>query len=392
MVGSLGGEPPRLLMKAVANAAFVSGRLSVRPRPRARGAAVRPGSLSLEGEEVVVGDDVHVAPAVLAGPLLGVARRERSSTTAGRASDLVLKWFDRGGREIAAVGEPGLYYEFALSPDGRRTALSAEDQKTGRLDVFILDVERGVVQRLTSGKTDSSMPLWHPDGKRVVFRTRDAGLLDLWEMNLDGVADKTLLLKSDKDKEPTDVSPDGRYLAFGVSNLSIWMLPAFAPGRLPAGPCRRYSPGPRSLPQELQRGKTRAFSPDGRWVAFESSRRGEGGLRHVLPEAAGRTCAISSGGGRRRVGAPDGRELFFLTPGNTLMSAALRPQPASGSRSARRSASSTSPRESSAPTSRKDRAPPTSPGGSLPLPHRGEGPGPHPLTLVTNWTAALERR
>ena len=124
---------------------------------------------------------------------------------------------------------PARIYEFSLSPDGRRTALSAEDQKTGRIDVFILDMERGVSERLTSGKSDSSMPLWRRDGTHVIFRAREGGLLDVWEKGLQG-GDRSLLLKSDKDKEPTDVSPDGRYLAFGVSNLSIWMLPLLPPG------------------------------------------------------------------------------------------------------------------------------------------------------------------
>ena len=165
----------------------------------------------------MIGDDVHV----LLAASLAVFSASRTGTLVydrGSGSPIMaLRWFDRSGRETGAVGEPGPYYETSLSPDGRRVALSAEDPKSGRLDVFILDVERGVVERLTSGKTDSSMPLWRPDGKRVIFRTREGGLLDLYEKNLDGGADKTLLLKTDKDKEPTDVSADGRYLAFGVS-------------------------------------------------------------------------------------------------------------------------------------------------------------------------------
>ena len=159
MVGSLDGAPPRPLMKAVANAMFVSGRL-LYVRDRALVARrFDPERMRLEGEEVVIGDDVHVLPAV---PLAVFSASRTGTLVYDRGSGsptMALRWFDRGGREEGSVGETGLYYEFALSRDDRRIALSTEDPKTGRLDVFILDVERGMVERLTSGKTDSSMPL-----------------------------------------------------------------------------------------------------------------------------------------------------------------------------------------------------------------------------------------
>ena len=236
------------------------------------------------------------------------------------------------------------------------------------------------MERLTSGKTDSSMPLWHPDGKRVVFRTREGGLLDLWEKNLDGVADKTLLLKTDKDKEPTAVSPDGRYLAFGVSNLSIWMLPLSPPG-----PPFPY----------LQSGfneEDARFSPDGRWVAFESSEAGRKEVYVTSFPKPGAHVRISSGGGQAPRWSADGRELFFLTPGNTLMSAVLRPQPGSAF-------------EVRAPTRLFD-VPSRVFGSDLAQGQsasyevrgdrflflvEGKTQDRHSLTLVTNWTAALTR-
>ncbi|HSB63769.1 MAG TPA: protein kinase [Thermoanaerobaculia bacterium] len=378
MVGSLDGAPPRPLMKAVANAMFVSGRL-LYVRDRALVARrFDPERMRLEGEEVVIGDDVHVLPAV---PLAVFSASRTGTLVYDRGSGsptMALRWFDRSGREEGSVGEPGLYYEFALSRDDRRVALSTEDPKTGRLDVFILDVERGMVERLTSGKTDSSMPLWHPDGKRVVFRTREGGLLDIWEKNLDGVADKTLLLKTDKDKEPTDMSPDGRYLAFGVSNLSIWMLPLSPPG-----PPFPYLQG--GFHEQNAR-----FSPDGRWVAFESSEAGRKEIYVTSFPRPGAHVRISSGGGQAPRWSADGRELFFLTPGNTVMSAAVRPRPGPSL-------------EVGAPTrlfdvpSRvfgSDLAQGQSAsyevrGGRFLFLVEGKQQDRHALTLVTNWTAAL---
>ncbi len=380
MVGSLDGGHPQPLVKSPANAAFVSGRL-LYVRDRALVARrLDPENLKPEGEEVVIGDEVHVLPAAS----LAVFSASRAGTLVydrGSGSpDMVLRWFDRGGRETGAVGEPGPYYESSLSPDGRRVALSAEDPKSGRLDVFVLDVERGVAERLTSGKTDSSMPLWRPDGKSVIFRTREGGLLDLYEKNLDGGAAKALLLRTDKDKEPTDVSPDGRTLAFGVANQSVWMLPLSPPG-----PPFPY----------LQSGfneENARFSPDGRWVAFESSEAGRKEVYVTSFPKPGAHVRISSGGGQAPRWSADGRELFFLTPGNTLMSAILRPG-GGGALDVR-------------PATRLFDVPSRvfgsdlAQGQSASYEVRGnrflflveaKAQDRHPLTLVTNWTAALTR-
>ena len=257
--------------------------------------------------------------------------------------------------------------------------MSGEDAKTGRLNILVLDVERGVGERLTSGKSDSSMPLWRRDGKAVIFRAREGGLLDIWEKNLDGGADKTLLLATDKDKEPTDVSADGRYLAFGVSNLSIWMLPLS-----PRGP-------PFPILQSGFNEENAHFSPDGRWVAFESS---EAGRKEVYVTSFPKPAAhvrISSGGGQSPRWGADGRELFFLTPGNTLMSAVLRPQ--GGALDVR-------------PATRLFDVPSRVFGSDLAAGQsasyevrgdrflfliEGRTQDRHALTLVTNWTAALAR-
>ncbi len=365
MVGSLDGAPPRPLMKAVANAMFVFGRL-LYVRDRALVARrFDPEPMRLEGEEVVIGDDVHVLPAV---PLAVFSASRTGTLVYDRGSGsptMALRWFDRSGREVAEIGEPGLYYEFALSRDARRIALSTEDPKTGRLDVFILDVERGMVERLTSGKTDSSMPLWHPDGKRVVFRTREGGLLDLWEKNLDGVADKTLLLKTDKDKEPTDLSPDGRYSRFRGVQPQHLDAAAFARGSALPVPPGRIPRRERALLARRPLGGLRIVRGGAK-----------GGLRHVLPETwsarphlVGRRAGAAVERGRPGALLPDSRQY-----------AHVRGSPAAGRSRARHSAGDATVRRALAclrlrPRSGAERIL-RRPRRSLPLSRGGETPGP----------------
>ena len=121
MVGSLEGGPPQPLVKASTNAAFVSGRL-LYVRDRALVARrFDPESLRLEGEEVVIGDEVHVLPAASFGGLLGVAdgnaRLRPRVGQPGHGAPVV-----RSKRPGDGVGRRAgsLLREFALSPDGRR--------------------------------------------------------------------------------------------------------------------------------------------------------------------------------------------------------------------------------------------------------------------------------
>ena len=99
MVASLEGGPPQPLVKATTNAAFVSGRL-LYVRDRALVARrFDPESLRLEGEEVVIGDDVHV----LSGVSFAVFSASRTGTLVydhrSGSPVMALRWFDRSGRE-----------------------------------------------------------------------------------------------------------------------------------------------------------------------------------------------------------------------------------------------------------------------------------------------------
>jgi Tol biopolymer transport system component len=313
MAGSLDGEPPREVLKTSTNAAYAAGQLLYVRDGALVARRLDSASLRFSGGEAVVAADVDVRPtaslAVFSASPAGVLVYDRASGS----PLMVLRWFDRSGRETGTVGEPGPYYEAALSPDGRRVAVSAEDPKTGRINIFVLDVERGTAQRLTSGASESSMPHWTPDGSRIVFRAREAGLQDIFEKGLTG-GEKTLLLRTDADKEPFDVSADGRTLAFGVANSSIWMLP--------------LSPLAAPVPflTDGYDEQNACFSPDGRWLAFESSEAGGTEVYVTSFPKAGAHVQVSSGGGRSPRWSADGRELFYLAPGNALMSAAVRPE------------------------------------------------------------------
>jgi len=115
------------------------------------------------------------------------------------------------------------------------------------------------------------------------------------------------------------VSPDGRYLAYvegtggGTSNSDLWVLPlqgAEEPIELAATEFNEWGT---------------QFSPDGRWVAYQSDESGRFEVYVTSFPKPGRKWQVSTEGGSNPRWRDDGRELYYLTPTAKLMVAAVDP-------------------------------------------------------------------
>src|SRR5262249_21387435 len=219
-----------------------------------------------------------------------------------------LGWFDRGGKELEAVGAPADYLHPRLSHDGRRVAVDIVDPSTGRPDVWVIDLQRRTSTRLTFGQADNTTPVWSPDDGRIVFSSSRAGNLSLYVKSSSGTGnDEPLYVEETSIKQATDWSLDGRFLAFhaiGTSTKSGWDLWTFSVAdKKPA--VFLSTPALETLGN---------FSPDGHWLAYMSD---ESGKREVYVQpfpASGGKWQISTAGGREPVWSRDGKEIFYVTP------------------------------------------------------------------------------
>ena len=118
-------------------------------------------------------------------------------------------WFDRGGKQLKVVGEPGSYSNFSLSPDGRRLA-AARNGETGE-DLWVIELERGVASRLTSTPGVSNWPVWSPDSRTIVF---SGAARNLFRKAASGAEDAQPLTHSAFLQNPLDWSRDGRFILF----------------------------------------------------------------------------------------------------------------------------------------------------------------------------------
>ena len=136
-------------------------------------------------------------------------------------------------------------------------------------------------------------PHWSPDGKQIYY-TNGTGI---YRRAADGSGGEELLAKELRDNRLTSVSPDGKNLLFGTNDIL----------RLPLERGQKLEP---YLQTKFTEGYG-AFSPDGRWVAYNSDESG----RHEIyiqgfPERRGK-WQISAEGGSFPQWRADGKELYW---------------------------------------------------------------------------------
>jgi len=146
------------------------------------------------------------------------------TSSGGQEGHLV--WYDRGGKRLGNVGEPAIYSNPALSPDGKRLAVGITDPQTRMRDIWIFDLVRGTRSRFTFDPADDFNPVWSPDGTRIAFSSTRKGHRDVYVKTANGTGQDELLFESELAKSVEDWSPDGRYIVFNTGmGHDLWSLP-----------------------------------------------------------------------------------------------------------------------------------------------------------------------
>ncbi len=149
--------------------------------------------------------------------------------SSGPSQDAQLAWYSRQGKLLGKVGEPGLFLQFALSPDGTHVGVHSIDPQHPASIILLLDLSRGTTTRFTYGPFMVYSSAWSRDGDRIIFVSNHAGKFGLYEKTLNGGKEEDLLFQSDQNMVTTSWSRDGRYLLYFTidrNNLNdLWVLP-----------------------------------------------------------------------------------------------------------------------------------------------------------------------
>ena len=224
-----------------------------------------------------------------------------------------LRWFDRSGRAIGAVGEPQPSMSNPeLSKNGQRIAVQINPRAFP--DIWLFDLVRGGLTRFTFGPANSNTPVWSPDGTAIAYSSNRTGPNNLYLRSSSQNADQ-MLLETAVAKYLSDWSPDGRYLLYSSDEPKggeiLLALPMSGADRTPI-PVATTS-------FDENNGQ---FSPDGQWVADQTNESGSRAEVVVqrFPRPDGR-WQVSNSGGLQPRWSSDGRELYFIAPDGKLMAA-----------------------------------------------------------------------
>lgn len=226
-----------------------------------------------------------------------------------------LTWIDREGQEQPASVHERNFGRFDISPSGTHVAAEVTTAAGDEADIWILELERDTLTRLTFDEASDTIPIWSPDGEWITFNSdRDGTVQNLYRKRANGTGEVERLTTSEFGNWPTSWSPDGSVLAFGEfvpGNFGNLML--YRPGADPEVEVFLATPYWEWIAQ---------FSPDGRFISYSS---GESGAPEVYVRSSDGTGAqikVSTSTGRDAQWA--GNQELLYRSGDEIMSVSLR--------------------------------------------------------------------
>jgi serine/threonine protein kinase/Tol biopolymer transport system component len=317
-IGSLASTETKSLGPFQSDARYAAGYLLFVDGGRLMAQPFDPDSRLIKADAVVLAEQTAVDTPLMRRGLFSVANTGRLvySTTPRPMSRLT--WIDRSGRPAGTVGEPGYYANLGLSADDSRVAVSRLWQPPGlrwNSNIWSIDVNAGTAaDRLTTNPAVEADPAFSYDGKQIAFNSSRTGTPTLFRRPSSRAGEDEPLGPSKGTVTAPDWSRDGRFLMFTEdapeTRTDLWYL---------SFPDRKKTSYLRTSFDE----RSGTFSPDGRWVAYESNVTGRLEIYvDSFPEPTGPSL-ISRDGGRAPRWRGDGRELFFLAPDGTMMAAGI---------------------------------------------------------------------
>jgi serine/threonine protein kinase len=309
-IGELNGAGARRLLDADSAAVYTStGHLLFVRQGTLFAQALNNRGWELSGNPHPVADQVAFGGVATAAALSASAAGPIAYRTGSNGGKRQLVWLDRSGKQLSAVSgvaSHGPAY-MSVSPDYKRLAVTRSTD--GNADIWLLSLDREGTVRFTTDPRPEIAPIWSPKGDRIVFAFATKLAFDLYQKTVTGSSREELLI-TDESKQATDWSRDGQYLLYRSLNPKtgedIWALPLTGD--------KKPFPVVRTEFEE----RDAQFSPDGKWIAYQSNDSGRFEI-YVQPfPGPGARIPVSTSGGTQVRWRRDGKELFYIAPTGEL--------------------------------------------------------------------------
>jgi serine/threonine protein kinase len=311
--GSLDGKTDRRLVQGISNPAYANGYLLYMRENSLMAHQFDADALELKGDPFPITESIQFNPrfsvASFSVSQSGVLVYEARTISATPEMALV----NPRGEKMISFGELELFIRARLSKDSRKVAMDLYDISSRNADIWLQEIQRGVRTRFTFDPAIDWQPVWSPDGAWVVFTSQRRGPGDLYKKSASGASNEELLYGSTLSKAATDWSSEGKFVLFNVAGdpklkTDIWILPMTGE--------KKPTPFLQTEYNELNA----RFSPDMKWVAYQSDASGKNEI-YVRPfPGPGAQWQVSASGGISPTWNRNGKEIFFLN-GGKIMSA-----------------------------------------------------------------------
>jgi serine/threonine protein kinase/WD40 repeat protein len=320
-VASLDGKETQRLLSANSNAMYAPSPTGEGYLLFSRGGALlaqafNPKTFTVSGEPKRVVDQVRInfnSRAFFSVSDNGILVYDQFTESDFRQ----LTWFDRAAKELGTVGEQGApVLQVRLSPDQKRIAVARRDPNTGVFDLWVNDLASGAASRITSGPSDVTDFVWSPDNNYLAWVSSKDPHYTLVRKLASGAGPEEVLLETDRPIFTTSWSADGKFILFTRiernTKNDIWVLPLEGD--------RKPFPFFQSPGDDGQA----VFSPDGHWIAYQSSESSNPEIYVQTFPASGAKVPVSNKGGLRPKWRADGKELFYTSPEGKLMAVEVK--------------------------------------------------------------------
>jgi len=212
-----------------------------------------------------------------------------------------LVWLDRSGTQLERVGTGSPQ---TVTRDGNRMIFVRSDRQTGNRDLWLHDRERGTESRLTFDLGQESGPRFSSDGEHVLFLSARNGTNKLYRKPVRGGTEEQVA-SIPIDAGNPDWSSDGRFILYHYQ-FDLWAISLTGDRK------------PFPVVQTAHGERAGRFSPDVRWVAYDST---ESGPREIWVQPfppTGSRWQVSTSGGTSPRWSGDGKELFYVAADGML--------------------------------------------------------------------------
>jgi len=315
-MSSLAAKEKKLLVWTISNPAYSNGHLYYAgDKEQLLAVSLDPGLAKVSGEPWVVADRVAFQPSVGWATFAVGGNDTVVYNTSSGATLSALTWYDRTGKDLGRVGEPGVLFNPAISPGGDRLAVDIADVKAKAVNIWILNPNRNAGSKFTFDDGEDVSGVWSRDESRIVYRSiTDVVHLEVKKATGLEPPVGTASAPAQDDMIPNSWTPDDRQI-----------LCSYQPA---AG-------GSHLVLVDLGDGKIRPFlatqgsetngqiSPDGKWVAYASNESGDWEVYvTTFPNPAGK-WQVSRGGGIEPRWRGDSKEIYYIDPKGMLTGVAV---------------------------------------------------------------------